>query len=191
MRKKETYQKYKDLHDEEFYKNLDYTNLKHCSSCKNELPLSNFSKHSREITGFSYICKKCNLKLTKNRGINLVYFKSKAEKRGLEFDLEQKDLFLPVYCPILNIKLEYNQRKKASMMTSPSLDRIDNSKGYVKGNVIVISTLANAMKNKANFEQLRLFAKNIIKLIDYYEMQGALGDITDIFPDIKERSLDL
>jgi hypothetical protein len=42
--------------------------------------------------------------------------------------------------------------------SSPSLDRIDNSKGYVKGNVAVISFRANTLKNNATADELRAIA---------------------------------
>jgi hypothetical protein len=38
---------------------------------------------------------------------------------------------------------------------SPSLDRIDPSQGYIKGNVVVISHKANRLKNDAGLAELR------------------------------------
>ena len=88
-----------------------------------------------------------------------------------------------------HIELLY-QCKEINHRSSATVDRIDNSKGYIKGNVMVISRLANAMKNEASFEELEIFSKNIITLTDYYKNQGALGSITDIFFNNEELNLD-
>jgi len=108
-----------------------------------------------------------------------------AKRRGIHFDLKYTDFDLPEYCPILDIKLTFKSQSSGNEYNHASLDRIDNNKGYIKGNVIVLSRLANAMKNCADYSQLRLFSKNITKLIDFIETQGTLGNITDVFPDIK------
>jgi len=50
--------------------------------------------------------------------------------------------------------------------TNPSLDRIDPTKGYVPGNVQVISDLANRMKQNASVEELLLFAKGVMNQHD-------------------------
>lgn len=112
-----------------------------------------------------------------------------AKRRGIHFDLKYTDFELPEYCPILGLKIEYGSGD-GNAPNHASLDRIDNSKGYIPGNVMIISKLANAMKNEANFEQLQLFIKNYTYLLNYINEHGTLGNITDIFPHWKKLSLD-
>lgn len=47
---------------------------------------------------------------------------------------------------------------------SPSIDRKDSSKGYIKGNVWVISSIANRMKWNATKEQLLTFCQGVLSL---------------------------
>ena len=44
---------------------------------------------------------------------------------------------------------------------SYSLDRIDSSRGYVKGNIWAISLRANRIKNDSTVEELRLIADKV------------------------------
>jgi hypothetical protein len=55
---------------------------------------------------------------------------------------------LPVTCPILGVKIDYAAKRTLNAF-SPTLDRIDNKKGYVPGNVRVISHRANRLKQDA------------------------------------------
>lgn len=56
-------------------------------------------------------------------------------------------------CPVFGYSFTTNCK---SADTSPSLDRIDSSLGYVEGNVWVISTRANRIKSDATLEELKL-----------------------------------
>lgn len=93
--------------------------------------------------------------------------KYRAQKKDLDFDITYKDLSIPYYCPVLQIELNKQGIKVGP--NSPSLDRIDPTKGYVKGNVQVISHLANTMKSNATPEQLLHFADWIINNYSWIE----------------------
>jgi hypothetical protein len=85
-----------------------------------------------------------------------------AKGRQLEHTISAEDIILTRYCPFLNIELDY--RKTYVANDCASIDRIDSSRGYVPGNIQLISTLANRMKNDATREQLRVFATNVLQL---------------------------
>jgi len=70
-------------------------------------------------------------------------------------------------CPILEVPLNYSPVgfKQKTPPNHASLDKIDPSKGYVVGNLQVISKKANAMKSDATLEELRKFVKNITAIL--------------------------
>lgn len=87
--------------------------------------------------------------------------KCRAKKVGLEFSITAADISsLPTHCPVLGIPLRSGVRSKdAGYYTDPccySIDRIDSSKGYVPGNVAVMSFRANSLKNDATPEEIAL-----------------------------------
>jgi hypothetical protein len=82
--------------------------------------------------------------------------KQRAKKYGVPCTITMKDFDIPEKCPALGIKLTPGKNKK-SISSSPSLDRLVPSKGYVKGNVTIISKLANSIKSSATSpDQIRL-----------------------------------
>jgi hypothetical protein len=98
--------------------------------------------------------------------VMLACAKNRAKKKGFEFNIEEVDIIMPSTCPILDIPIfkELNiGERKGPTGNSPSLDRINNAKGYIKGNIQVISHKANTMKANATPEELIKFAKWILK----------------------------
>lgn len=67
----------------------------------------------------------------------------------------------PTKCPVFGKKLV--KGKGQSHDWSPSVDKIIPSKGYVRGNIQIISYLANKMKQDASPQQLKQFAQWVNK----------------------------
>lgn len=85
--------------------------------------------------------------------------KRRARVRGIEFTITLDDVVIPKRCPILGIVLTSPKDRGLGSRcrhsaSSPSLDRIDNTKGYVPGNVWVISHRANTIKSDASLREL-------------------------------------
>lgn len=85
--------------------------------------------------------------------------KSRAKKKGLDFSITEsyiKSIWVD-RCPILGIDLVVSANRCQD--NSYSLDRIDSTKGYVEGNVMVVSYRANVIKNMGTAEEHRLIAE--------------------------------
>ena len=80
--------------------------------------------------------------------------KERAAQSGVEFRLTVNDLVMPEMCPLLGIPIRVGDGKAHS--GSPSVDRVIPSLGYVPDNVWIISHRANAIKNDATLEELKL-----------------------------------
>ena len=153
-----------------------------CSKCKEHLPLSGFAKQKSSRDGLSYWCKSCR----KEYNDNLCPFKKwltdkkkNAKGRGIAYSIKPEDIpgvkiewyntrkqgskdtwrgiKYPKVCPVLGIKLDWGMNGLNN--NSPSLDRIDSTKGYIPGNVMIMSYLANKMKSNATPEQLNQFSR--------------------------------
>lgn len=85
--------------------------------------------------------------------------KSRARKKGFEHNIDIDDIIIPKTCPLLGIPIF--QGKDKVCPNSPTLDRYDSSKGYIKGNVWVISYRANTIKSDATNDELELISRNL------------------------------
>jgi hypothetical protein len=87
--------------------------------------------------------------------------KKRAAKKGLEHDIDGEYIgsISGAVCPVFGTTLSYDRPEDVDNL--PSLDRIDSSKGYLKGNVAVISNRANRIKNDLSLEELRLLVEKL------------------------------
>jgi hypothetical protein len=86
-----------------------------------------------------------NMRKTRNPSRFLFQeIKARARDEGILFNLTQEDVQIPETCPVFGIPLRFT--RGARTHNTPSLDRIDPALGYTKGNVIVVSWRANAVK---------------------------------------------
>lgn len=157
---------------------------KTCCRCDLRLSITEFNKDKRAKSGLDGYCRHCRSELLQSyfangdyrqrynarvrvyRGRNLdraLYLecKRRAKKHGIPFDLEPIDISVPEICPILGIPLKMGTGGPED--GSPSVDQIVAGLGYIKGNVQVISHLANRMKSNATPDQLRRFSEWIKK----------------------------
>lgn len=158
------------LIQENFNKKYDDNNFKICSRCKENKNFNEFPKYSAMKNGLWNTCKICYGIVRKERHKKeprtdmLIAAKGRSKKNNLQFSLTKEDIIIPLICPVLGIPLFVGSGKRSD--NSPTIDRIDNNKGYTKDNIIVISYRANELKRDASLEELEkiyIFYKNIIQ----------------------------
>lgn len=154
-----------------------------CNHCNIEHPLDQLVKDASGLYGRKRQCKAClcalntariqedrnrhneTRRLKKHadpRSALLSSARERAKQGGLPFDLDVVDLVIPVLCPALGIPLEVNTWKVG--YNSITLDKIVPELGYVRGNIVVVSHLANRIKSNATIAQLRAVADFYSKL---------------------------
>ena len=85
----------------------------------------------------------------------LVKLRSRAKKAGQEFNLTANDIRVPETCPVFGRKLILGLERTGRLAPDiPSVDRFDNTKGYTKDNVRVISLRANMLKSDATITEI-------------------------------------
>jgi hypothetical protein len=130
--------------------NLSTGSVQSCGCLKRERLRSYFRTHGETSGGRS------------DRYALWVEAKRRAKSKDMEFSISFEDIIIPELCPLLGIPLRSGRGKGIGPTdNAPSLDRINQSRGYVKGNVWVISNRANRLKSDASLEELELLARNL------------------------------
>ena len=89
--------------------------------------------------------------------------KKRAKRLRILFDLNLEDIVIPAKCPLLGIPLVLDHTTMCD--DSPSLDKLIPSKGYVRGNILVISMRANRIKQNASIDELMLLTENLHNIL--------------------------
>jgi hypothetical protein len=76
----------------------------------------------------------------------------------LPFNILPEDIEIPIVCPIMGVPISKGKY-------APSVDRIIPELGYVKGNIRVISLLANQMKWNSTPEELETFCRGMLAFL--------------------------
>ena len=93
--------------------------------------------------------------------------KKRAKLAGVPFELTEKDIknkinLAGTKCPVLGVEMQISKLGSKNNDLSPSIDRIEPKKGYVRSNIIVVSMKANRIKNDATVNEIK-------KVADFYE----------------------
>lgn len=143
-----------------------------CIKCNENLDVQkNWSLHMEKK--HHYVCKPClNLKVKqrskyknarKTKKIKKIYslklsrkitnfmMDAKKRKKELELNYEEIGLIMQMPCNYCGAKESYN-----------GLDRFDNSKGYLKNNVVPCCAICNRAKNSLTAEEYIQHCKNVL-----------------------------
>lgn len=154
-----------------------------CSYCKIlfDKPVKEFNRRSKlGITKF-YCSRSCSAKLNKNAIANkgksahnknnhnpfLEYVRRAKVRKKFKVNIDSKYLEelwnnQKGKCALSNIPIEHPKYNK-NINYMASLDRIDSSKGYVKGNVQFVSCAINYAKHTKEDSSIKEFINLIIK----------------------------
>jgi len=149
--------------------------LRQCTKCKKWKPIDDFPIDKRAKNPARrkrcIVCSKpayIEPDISRIRRLNnqeaylLTSAKQRAKRKELDLNIDLDDISIPSHCPLLGIELVMSG--DPSHYNSPTLDRIDPSKGYVKGNVWVISKRANCIKTNATLAEISKVAKGLLAL---------------------------
>lgn len=171
-----------------------------CITCKEPKEAEAFFRDTRRPSGRQSECRACGkarnsrwhkvnaatatprivANVNKQRRANPMKFilkgaKHRAKLAGLEFTITEADVVAPEFCPVLGIRMKSGlgtRRGNEMRDAAPSIDRIDNSRGYTPDNVVVVSLRANRLKSDATVEELEAVAQYYRRLLDARDRKG-------------------
>jgi hypothetical protein len=156
-----------------------------CGHCKVDKPLTDYTKNNAAGDGLQSKCRPCDVAYQAKRRVEnpqkrrdyekqylnnkrqdfdfrlnmlLNASKQRARNKNREHTITVEDI-KAIYptdgcCPIFGMKLEFNTA--GFRENSPSIDRIDSTKGYTPDNIQIISWKANRIKGYASIQEIEM-----------------------------------
>lgn len=84
------------------------------------------------------------------------------KKERSQLSIEYYKTLIVDTCPLLGLKLTYENFEGRMPDNYATLDKIDPNGGYVEGNVHIVSFRANTLKSNATLEELKMIINNWI-----------------------------
>lgn len=150
--------------------------LKECTKCNDFFDEEDFqddasmcvscaSKHEKRQNHIDKHAKARKKYKKENPEMVMLSAAKRRAKGRFEFDISRDDIKIPEHCPLLLVPLRRGVGHLCP--NSPTLDRIDNTKGYVRGNVWVISHRANFLKSNGSIKELVQIGKTLSQLFPH------------------------
>ena len=131
---------------------------KFCAKCREVKSVEEFPVCRASPDGHGGYCRFCvgviNRKRKKLNPSESLWYSARRRARSadLSFTISVRDITIPSHCPVFGFKLEVGAKNRRR---SPSLDRIDNSRGYEPDNIVVVSNWANELKRDMTLSQMQ------------------------------------
>ena len=162
-----------------------FIEFKLCKSCNRELNYKNFrtvkplasGPNKGKLVAWTDIkggrrfgkCNDCEVTRARDRYLDnpipqmLSNSRIRAQKKSIPHTIDASYLekIWPKdnKCPVLGNKFEMGYKNGKSKNLSPSLDRIIPKKGYVYGNLVIVSDIVNRLKSDAKLEDMEKILK--------------------------------
>lgn len=170
--------------------------MKQCRKCKELKPWAEYYRDKAAKTGLMTICKicskeECRVWAQKNKTQRFQYgrrlyarqratmlcrnARQRARRKGLAYDLDDhiQEIQLIIdngCCELTGIPFDTTYRYGTHRMPinprSPSLDRIDPTKGYVRDNVQVVLSAVNVMKSNWGMDEVVEIVSAYMRMIE-------------------------
>ena len=134
---------------------------KKCTKCGRNWPITAeyFHRCKRNKDGYDNQCKFCRNRIRRENQTEESKFTSyeyEAKQRNLEFEISYNE-----FVKLISLPCRYCGAKPDPYN---GIDRIDNSKGYIKGNCVSCCICCNRMKLAMTLKE---FAEQIVEMYDW------------------------